>query len=315
MSALASSATHRGRHGKGPEAASGEARFLTPGTYTWTVPAGVTTISAVLIGAGGAGENAGDGYGGGGGALGYINNRTVSAGQTLTIVVPAGQTTRSIGTGADADNASILGQGISAVAQGGRDAWNPLAGADGYTVAATYSGCDGGGNGGKGYHKSGRRAGGAGAGGYSGAGGNCGVAYGATYYAGAADGTMGGSGGGGGGGIGGNTEAYGGGGGGVGIYGEGASGAGGAIGADSNIAGRGGSGGANGSEAFYDGANVEILNGGAFGGGGCGARSALPVAGSSCNGGQGAVRIIWGTNRIFPSTNVSAASSSTIVTY
>lgn len=123
---------------------------------------------------------------------------------------------------------------------------------------------DGGGNGGNG-GQSISYGGGGGAGGYSGNGG--------------AGGTTGASGSGGGGG-GANDAAsnpntgYGGG---VGILGQGANGAGGANGG-------GGSGGASGT----------AQEGGAYGGGSYGAAG---------NGGVGAVRIIWGSGRAFPSTN------------
>ncbi len=67
--------------------------FTTAGTYTWTVPDGVTSISAVAVGgggggggAGGYGQNAAGGRGGGGGALSYLNNISVTSGEVLTII-------------------------------------------------------------------------------------------------------------------------------------------------------------------------------------------------------------------------------------
>ena len=49
-------------------AAPGQNIYTTPGTYSWTAPAGVTTISVALVGGGGCGDdgNSGDGGGGGG---------------------------------------------------------------------------------------------------------------------------------------------------------------------------------------------------------------------------------------------------------
>ena len=64
--------------------------FTTVGSNTFTVPAGVTKISAVLIGGGGAGGGSGGGVGGnggGGGGLVYINDYPVSPEQTLIVVV------------------------------------------------------------------------------------------------------------------------------------------------------------------------------------------------------------------------------------
>ncbi len=65
--------------------------FTTPGTYSWTVPNGVTSISVAGIGGGGAGsQKASGGTGGGGGQLKYANNISVTPGQVYTIVVGEG---------------------------------------------------------------------------------------------------------------------------------------------------------------------------------------------------------------------------------
>lgn len=66
----------------------GEISFTTPGTYTWTAPAGVTSVSAVVVGAGGMGAQ--NTFGGGGGALAWKNNITVVPGTSYEIVVGAG---------------------------------------------------------------------------------------------------------------------------------------------------------------------------------------------------------------------------------
>jgi len=135
---------------------------------------------------------------------------------------------------------------------------------------------DGGGNGGVGGGSDGSYfGGGGGAGGYSGTGGA--GAYGNNS-------TNGGSGAGGGGGGGFSRK----GGGGVGIFGQGSSGSG---GTSSTNAG-GGSGG--------DDANGE--SGGLYGGGAIG----------DLGGGQGAVRIVWGSGRSFPSTDIDQTSSEDI---
>jgi len=81
-----------------------EVVYSTPGSYTWVVPYGVNSISIVAVGGGGGG---GGGYinvlngewqyswgggGGGGGALSYVNNISVTPGETLTITAGAAGT-------------------------------------------------------------------------------------------------------------------------------------------------------------------------------------------------------------------------------
>lgn len=152
----------------------------------------------------------------------------------------------------------------------------------GSSGSSTATGGDiGGGNGGNGGTTSGpRNGGGGGAGGYNGNGG-----------AGGGDSSSGGngSGGGGGGGAGSNADGgAGGGGGGVGLLGTGSNGAGGTTAANGNC-GTGGSGGLPVS-------STQTHAGGAYGGG--------RGAGGSVVG-AGAVRIIWGTGRAYPSTGVA----------
>ena len=53
--------------------------FTTPGSSSWTVPSGVTSISAVAIGGGGAGASTGQ-AGGGGGGLAYQSSIAVTPG-------------------------------------------------------------------------------------------------------------------------------------------------------------------------------------------------------------------------------------------
>jgi hypothetical protein len=60
--------------------------FNTPGTYSWVVPPGITSISI----SGGRGGQGGASAGGDGGAFGWINNIAVTPGETLTIIVGAG---------------------------------------------------------------------------------------------------------------------------------------------------------------------------------------------------------------------------------
>ena len=58
------------------------------GTFTFIVPAGVTKLSALCIGAGGGGYYNWAGNGGGGGGAAWADNIEVTAGQTITITVP-----------------------------------------------------------------------------------------------------------------------------------------------------------------------------------------------------------------------------------
>jgi hypothetical protein len=281
--------------------------YSTPGTYSWTCPAGVTSVSVVAIGGGGAGGYA-IGFpgnatprspgGGGGGGLGWKNNIAVSAGTVYTVVVGAGGTS-SGSAGANSyfiSTSTVAGFGGA----GGHNGWN--SNYSGSAVAAqggSYVG-DGGGAGGTGAAggstysttTSGAAGAGGGAGGYSGAGGN-----GSSSSTGSA-----GSGGAGGGGSTPqpNTIGPGGNGGGVGAYGQGSNGAGGTT---SSYSGKGGS---NGTTSDYTG---NAIRAGSFGGGGGGATVSNNTTVNGSPGANGAVRIIWGENRLFPSTSVDAASS------
>jgi hypothetical protein len=68
--------------------------FDTPGTYSWTVPAGISSISVAGIGGGGGGaQKVTGGSGGGGGLLNYSNSIPVTPGTTCTIVVGSGGAT------------------------------------------------------------------------------------------------------------------------------------------------------------------------------------------------------------------------------
>jgi hypothetical protein len=195
--------------------------YTTTGTYSWTVPANVTKISAVLVGPSGAsGNGPNGGYGGGG--LRYINYLNVTPGDVYTIVVP--------GSGG---GSTTLAFGGNIYVQADMGGTNGVGGGGTAVGAGPFGGTIGGGRGGSGGNSAGFQsvAGGGGAGGYSGNGG-----VGGSYNAGAGgSGTSGGGGGGGGAGFGGGA------GGGVGLYGQGANGAGGADGGP-GIAGSGGSG-------------------------------------------------------------------------
>ena len=280
------------------------------------------------------------GTGGAGGGLGWKNNIPVTPGQSYTVVVGDYGVGGNSGAGGSA-NYQPGGDGgdsyfidVTTVKGGGGDggALN-IGSSTAVAQGGDYVG-DGGGNGGNG---GGARTlnngtGGGGAGGYSGAGGD-----GATSGAGQ-DGTGGGAGGGGSDSVGsvsdGRYGAIAGGGGGTGIWGEGNNGSGGLDNDQDQSVGLGGSvhwmgygrkDPANGGWLSGNGRwppyspphsqgptvnNMGIIGG--YYGGGAGSEAGVwgPAAEGSPTGGgaafsgcSGAVRIIWGTNRAFPSTN------------
>jgi len=254
----------------------GQQVFTSSGTFT--VPTGVTQVSAVVVGGGGGGagsdgdRNEGN-TGGGGGGLAY-GTFTVSPGESLTVTVGAAGAAGPSGDDGGAGGTTTIARGATTLLSGGggqggqeRETAARAGGASGGTER------DGGGTGGSSGSATNDNSGsgGGGAAGYSGNGG--------------AGGSNGGSGsaGSGGGGAGGNSATTGtaDGGGGVGLLGEGSNGA---------ASGGGGSGGANNSG----------FNAGNYGGGG-GARDDDSAGGGGA-GGAGAARIIWGTGRSYPST-------------
>ena len=268
--------------------AQGQQVFTSNGTFT--VPTGVTQVSAVVVGGGGGGAGS-DGdrdegnTGGGGGGLAY-GTFTVTPGETLTVTVGAGGTSAS-GDDGTAGGTTTIARGATVLLSGGgglggqeRSTGARAGGASGGTER------DGGGTGGSSGSATDDNSGsgGGGAAGYSGNGG--------------AGGSNGGSGsaGSGGGGAGGNSATTGtaDGGGGVGILGEGANGA---------ASGGGGSGGAANSG----------FTGGDYGGGG-GARDD-DSAGSGGAGGAGAARIIWGPGRSYPSTLTADQTAGTATNF
>lgn len=244
----------------------GQQAFTAAGTYSWVAPPSVKFVSVVVVG-GGAGADNGGGAGGGGGALGWKNDIPVVPGTSYTVVVGNKGNNSSPYNG----NESYFIDATTVQAQGGKRSGD-----------ATFVG-DGGGLG--------KTAGGAGGGaaGYSG------------------DGSSGTGGSGGKGTVSGLTGG-GAGGGGVGILGEGSSGANGGSNADylAFMAGGGGGsgGGAGGSttNSNFTGGSYTPMNGGA--GGSYGGGSGCAFNGGSVGSAKaGAVRIIWGQDRAFPSTN------------
>lgn len=270
---------------------SGSTSYVTPGTYTFTVPADVTQVSVVCIGSGGTGSSAN--VGGCGGGLAY-QTITVTPGQSLYVLVgnPSaadGALAKSSGVStttpiASSTNYILASGGYGAGYVAGATQTAPAAAGGAGIGVGAFAGAVGqsGGSGGPTTWSGGQwgDAGGGGAAGYGGNGGNPGYSYQLTgsqviLRYGAINGGSGG------GGSGGETSFFGsqaGGGGGVGIYGIGAGGA---------TDGAGGSGGSAGSVVGGSGL------GGSYGGGG-----------SSKNGigAGGAVRIVWGPGATYPSS-------------
>jgi len=293
-----------------------ENSYTTAGTYSWVAPAGVTSVSVVCVGPGGAGSVGGsnNGYatGGGGGGLGYKNNISVTPGQSYTVVV--GTVTYGSGNPAATGEAYALYNGNAlagnATASYFINTSTVMGGPGGRGeifasgVGGAYVG-DGGGNGGNGgtwANLTSSSFSGGGAGGYSGNGGNGGATLG-SYGGSGQSGSNGTGGGGGGGGGGGYYTA--GSGGGVGLNGQGSKGSGGASNSNYGGPGGGGSGGSSASTGFGT-SGIFAGPGGVYGGGGAGVNArAASTSGRSWNPGGGAVRIIWansGVTRAFPNT-------------
>lgn len=258
----------------------GSQAFTTPGTYIWTATSGISTVKVVAVGGGGGGIRSQlNGYrGAGGGGLGWKNNISVIPGNTYNVVVGSGGQwsfdPNGAGTGVGGDGS--LSSAFGCVGYGGLGARYLSSGIGGNFVG------DGGGRGGG---SGGDRGGAGGAGGYTGSGGSGGSS-------GSVNGSSGSGGGGGGGGwtpI--RSAGYAGSGGGVGIYGQGPSGSGGTGNAASLSDSTNGGPGSNGAGRLY-------------GGGGANVSATNSKGDAAISGGSGAVRIVWGYGRSFPSTDV-----------
>ena len=308
--------------GKSPDsggggAKPGEAFFPEPGQYDWVCPDGVTSVCAVCIG-GGGGATRDEMGGAGGGGLGYKNSIAVIPGQTYKIQVGAG----GVGDVYMGNYGASGGDSwfMSATTVKGGGGGGTGCGADGDHTVPGYGGRGGtfvgdsggnGGNGGDGNRSSisgtGADTGGGGAGGYGGDGG-LGGDYNGNWQSGTAG--NGGAGGGGCTAAGGSNEYWGGGGGGVSVYGKGRNGGSGTgQNWDWNSGGVGGSGGAAGWGNGGNASGYGHVSGGQFGGGG-GSTDQRGGYGAS-----GAVRLIWGTGRSFPSNGADDFWSETITRY
>jgi hypothetical protein len=250
----------------------GQQAYTTPGTYSWVCPAGVTSVSVVCVGPGGQGSGY-DSQGSGGG-LGWKNNIPVVPGNSYTVFIgtipPYAFSFIQSGDSYFISPSTVKGGG------------GQNAGANGATsVGGSYVG-DGGGNGGSSFMGA-SYAGGGGAAGYTGGGGDGGRG---TYDTTTSTAGQSGSGGGGGGGSGGRAVGgggwSGGSGGGVGLLGQGANG----TGAPSAPTG-----------------SASTGSPGSPGSGGVGMAYGGGASANNNVNGTGAVRIIYGTGRSFPSTN------------
>jgi hypothetical protein len=259
----------------------GQVLFTTTGTQSWTVPVGITEISAVVVGGGGGGGGGESGKndgvtGGAGGGLAY-GTIDVTPGETLTIVVGVGGTGGPSGSSGTAGGASSIARGATVLLQGGGGQFGQ-ARATGTRTGGASTGTEregGGAGGNSGGNSTDTGSGGGGAGGYGGPGG-----AGGTTGAGSN-----GSDGGGGGGATNSGQGYGGGG--AGVFG---SGVGGSTGGPFN--------GPTGGVGALGGSTGTRPAGGNYGGGGGACDD--DTNGSGGNGGQGVVRIVWGPGRTYP---------------
>ncbi len=253
--------------GDGRPPFTGQISYTTSTNTLWTCPAGVFSVCVVAIGPGSTGtESSNRKRGGSGGGLGYKNDIPVVPGQTYWVVVGAANSTTATFF---IDEATVCGRAGVAGGPGG-----------------TFVG-DGGGNGG---------AGGAGSAGF--------VVGDGTMYTGGGGGSSGSyDGNGGDGGPGNSGASVPGGTGGQGIRG----------GSGGSGTSRGGGGGGGGN--LYGGVTgntnslFSVGNAGSLYGSGGGAGAKIVGGTSAANhasaaGRVGALRIIWGDGRAFPSTNV-----------
>ena len=301
--------------------AQGQAQYTSPGTYSWIAPIGVSSVCVVCVGGGGGGTGY-FGCAGAGGGLAYKNNIPVVPGNSYSVTVGAA------GSGLSDDVARNLASGANSSGNGGTSSFSTFVsatgGQHGYGLSGPTSPLPLGGQpsagalGGTGGTCEGNyslppnymSSGGGGAGGYSGNGGKGAGSATSGHPLLSATGGAGGGGGGGGSRLVNVSNSYGGcGGGGTGIFGEGLSGVAGGIDSSTSastlvtdvIVGKGGSGGSNGNYST-DVTNARGGSGGFPGGGGDTGHGQNPTSVGG-DGGHGAVRIIWGDGRAFPSTN------------
>lgn len=269
------------------------------GTHTFTVPTGVTSLSMCCVGAGASGANQWAEPAGSGGGLGWVNNVSVTPGESLTVQVAPQTPYNNYGyKGGDtyikrtADANTPANHIVAGEGGGTGRAGNGIAGSYG-----NHNGQGGGfkGDGGGAGGNSSSYQGGGGAGGYTGRGGN--------NMAGA----PGGSGGAAGGGYYSSTWGTGAGGG-VNVIQKGTTGtraytpwSGYNTNWSQGNGGEGGSGGANGGYGETPWAQGNA-GGGNYGGGGGGPGTSIANYGYQ-RGAAGRARIIWGGGRSYPSNS------------
>lgn len=308
----------------------GGALFTTVGFHTWEAPPGVTSVCVVCIGGGGGGMYYNSTStvstlsmsGGGGGTLAFLNDYPVVPGTNYSVRVGAGGSAGVYPSGSTAGGESYaFGSSICRALGGNPGRYNVDVASSGWSISSAYGtfgrGPGGGtikGPGSAGYGP----CGGGGAGGYetpSGVPQTYNPAPGGTgrddLVASGDNGTGGSGAGGGASSVAALEDHVSGGGGGTGVYGEGASGI-----ASTDGWGGGGSGGEGGGTAHHGApggppvANApSSQDGGKYGGGGGGQSHNVSMGADAGDGAQGAVRIIWGSGRAFPSTKVSFADS------
>jgi hypothetical protein len=301
----------------------GQIAYTTPGTYNWTVPAGVSQISMVGIGGGGAGGSAYGaqlgywGKGGAGGALAW-SAASVTPGDNIKIIVGAGgygSLTSSPGATAETTYICHVGNNCAFLSAGGGQSggtgdlssYTTLALGGIYTVDGSNI-ASGGGNGGAGGGivrvtdeagniVNGYPGGGGGAGGYAGNGGSAGPRSAIDLYG------QTGSGGGGGGGY---RQA----GGGTGIWQIGLNGAG---GQDEN--GQRGANGSIGGTTYRSYGTNNTETSGYYGHGASGQKwpgNSVNYAIAGNSGSNGAVRIVWGGSRRYSNDAILANNNNDV---
>lgn len=305
----------------------GGALFTTVGFHTWEAPPGVTSVCVVCIGGGGGGMYYNSSStvsslamsGGGGGTLAFLNDYPVVPGTNYSVRVGAGGSAGVYPSGSTAGGESYaFGSSICRALGGNPGRYNVDVASSGWSISSAYGtfgrGPGGGtikGPGSAGYGP----CGGGGAGGYETPSGGINTAPGGTgrddLVASGDNGTGGSGAGGGASSVAALEDHVSGGGGGTGVYGEGASGI-----ASTDGWGGGGSGGEGGGTAYHGApGGPPVANqpssqdGGKYGGGGGGQSHRVSMGQDAGDGAQGAVRIIWGAGRAFPSTKVSLADS------
>ena len=127
-------------------------------SQSWTVPTGVTSITAFLVGGGGGGgrgyqtSGGGTAWGGGGGGGGYSTNTTLSvtSGESLSIGIGTGGTSGSSTGGTGGTSQILRSSTVLASASGGAGGYGSSSSSS--ASGASYGGAGGSGGGAGGYY-------------------------------------------------------------------------------------------------------------------------------------------------------------------